>query len=213
MLPLVPAYLGMLTGLSLEREAADRRLVLLHAVLFVLGFSLLFVLWGAAATALGRLLGQHLPWIQRLGGVGLVVLGLHLLGVVRIPFLYRERSLRSESLRPGAGYLASFMAGAFFFSGWVPCVGPVLAAILMLSASSQTVGQGALLLAVYSLGLGIPFVAMALFAGYLVQWVRRFGRASRWVEVASGVMVILIGLAVFFDTLVVLSQYPSWFGI
>lgn len=210
-LPLVPAYLGMLTGLSLDGWAAGRGRLLAHAALFVLGFSFLFVLSGAAATALGRSLGRQLPWLQRLGGIALVALGLHLTGVLRLPFLLRQRSLRS-SANPGMGYVASFLTGAFLFTGWVPCVGPVLMAIYMLAGGSETVSQGVLLLGVYSAGLGLPFLLVAIFAGYAVPLIRRFSRAARWVEVASGVLVIAVGLAVFFDALVVLSRYGSLIG-
>ena len=152
-LPLVPAYLGMLTGLSLEGWASRRGHLLAHAVVFVLGFSLLFVLTGAAATALGRALSRQLPLLQRLGGIALVVLGLHLTGVIRLPFLMRERSLRGAA-NPGMGYAASFLTGMFLFTGWVPCVGPVLMAIYMLAGDETCqVWPG-----VYTAGLGVLLV-------------------------------------------------------
>lgn len=210
-LPLVPAYLAMLTGLSLEGWSGRRRQVLAHAVLFVLGFTLVFVLWGAAATVLGRLLGRYMDWLQRLGGILLILLGLHMLRAISLPFLYREQTLRS--VRSEVGYVASFLTGVFFFAGWVPCVGPVLMAILALAGNSQSVYQGMALLSVYSLGLGVPFLLLALFAGYLIPWVRRFSRAGRWVEIASGTLVIAIGVTIFFDVLVVLARYQSLFGL
>jgi len=204
----VPAYLGMLTGLNLEGLGKQRYQALAHATLFVAGFSLLFALSGAAATALGQALSRYMTWIQRLGGIFLVLMGLHLLRIVPLPFLYREQSLRS--LRPEAGYLASFLTGMVFFAGWVPCVGPVLAAILMLASSTAAVSRGTTLLLAYSLGLGLPFLIMAMFAGYLLPCLRRFNRAVRWAEVVSGILVILIGVAVFFDTLVVFSRYVTF---
>ncbi len=211
-LPLVPAYLGMLAGLSVDGWAARRGQVMVHAILFVLGFSLLFIVSGAAATALGRTLSRHLPWLQRVAGLALVVLGLHLVGLVQLPFLARTRSL-SSSAKPGAGYAASFMTGMFLFTGWVPCVGPVLMAIYMLAGGSDTLGQGVLLLGAYSLGLGIPFLLVALFASALIPRLRRFSRAARWVEIASGLLVIGVGLAVFFDALAVLARYGSFLGL
>ncbi|NLT43007.1 MAG: cytochrome C biogenesis protein [Anaerolineae bacterium] len=211
-LPLVPAYLGMLAGLGMEGWAARRGQVLLHAVLFVLGFSLLFVISGAAATALGRALSRQLPWLQRVGGLALVLLGLHLIGVVRIPFLARNRSL-SGSAKPGAGYLASFLTGMFLFAGWVPCVGPVLMSIYMLAGGSDTVGQGIGLLGAYSLGLGLPFLVVALFADWVIPRLRRLGRAARWVEILSGLLVIAVGLAIMFDALSVLARYGSFLGM
>lgn len=211
-LPLVPAYLGMLAGLTLEGWAARRWQVLLHALLFVLGFSLLFIVTGAAATALGRTLSRQLPRLQRVGGLALVVLGLHLMGVIQIPFLLRTRDL-SGAAKPGAGYLASFLTGMFLFTGWVPCVGPVLMAIYMLAGGSETLGQGVVLLAAYSAGLGLPFLLVAVFAGALIPRLRRLGRAARWVEVVSGLLVIGVGLAVFFDALAVLARYGSFLGL
>jgi len=208
-LPLVPAYLGMLTGLSLDGLAEHRSQVLTDALLFVLGFSLVFVGWGAAATAIGRLISQHMVWVQRVGGICLVLFGLHLVGALRLPILYREHSLRS--VRSRTGYLASFLTGVFFFAGWVPCVGPVLAAILMLAGKSETIWNGIGLLGAYSLGLGLPFLLMAFFAGYVLPVVPRLGRATRWIEATSGVIVMAIGIAIFFDTLVVFSRYPTWF--
>jgi len=210
-LPLIPAYLGMLTGLNLASMGKRRLEVVTHALLFVAGFSLLFVLTGAAATALGRSLSLYLPWFQRLGGAFLVLLGLHMLRVLPLPFLYGEQTLRG--LKPGAGYLASFVTGLVFFAGWVPCVGPVLAAIFMLASTTATVYRGMALLAAYSLGLGLPFLAIALFAGYLLPYLRRLGRLARWVEVASGLLVIIIGVAVFFDSLAMFARYGSLFGL
>lgn len=210
-LPLVPAYLGMLTGLNLEGWANRRYQVLAHAGLFVFGFTLLFVASGAMATAFGRLLSRNMVLLQRLGGIALVLLGLHMLRILPLPFLYREQSLRS--VRPEVGYFASFLTGVFFFSGWVPCVGPVLMAILALAGSSQTVGRGVLLLSVYSLGLGLPFVLIALFAGSLLPFLRRLSRVSRWVEIVSGILVIAIGVVIFTDSLMVLAHIGSLFGL
>lgn len=141
-----------------------------------------------------------------------MVLGLHLTGVIRLPFLMRERSLRGAA-NPGMGYAASFLTGVFLFTGWVPCVGPVLMAIYMLAGGSETVGQGVMLLGVYSAGLGVPFLLVALFAGYMIPLMRRFSRAAHWVEVGSGVLVVAVGLAVFFDALTVLARYGSFLGL
>ena len=209
-LPLVPAYLGMLTGISLD-SAQERRFGLVaRALFFVLGFSLLFVASGATATILGRLVRHNLASLRYLGGLALILLGLHLMGVLRLPFLYRERSLRG--MAPGAGYLSAFLTGVFFFAGWVPCVGPVLATILGLASGSDTVLQGVGLLAVYSAGLGIPFIAIALFADQLLPRLRRLNRATRWMEFASGLLVIGIGLAILFDKIALLARFQYGLG-
>jgi cytochrome c-type biogenesis protein len=209
-LPLVPAYLGMLTGISLESDEGHRSGLVPRALLFVLGFSLLFIASGAAATVFGQLVGRNLGLLRRLGGVALVFLGLHLTRILPLPFLYRERSLRG--IGAGQGYVAAFLTGAFFFTGWLPCVGPVLAAILVLAGGSDTVLQGVGLLALYCAGLGLPFVAIAVFADFLLPLLRRLNRATRWVEFASGLLVIAIGVAILLDKIALLARFQSVAG-
>lgn len=210
-LPLIPAYLGYLGGSTVAGVVDDKKAGVLHSLAFVAGFSLVFVTLGVSVSVLSRWLSQYLVWIQRIGGIVLIVFGLHTLGLLRIPFLYYEK--RAEMRRTGAGYLSSFLMGVIFSAGWVPCVGPILAGILLLASSTQTALQGALLLAVYSLGLGLPFVLAGLAVGSLTDWIRRAGRYMRWVSFVSGILLILIGVAIFTDTLRLLSAYGSFFNI
>ncbi|HEX6615706.1 MAG TPA: cytochrome c biogenesis protein CcdA, partial [Gemmatimonadales bacterium] len=154
-LPLVPSYIGFLTGMSLPEMSGRRRAALGHAVLFVLGFSLVFMLLGASATALGRALNYYQVWLQRIGGILIIAFGLVCLGVIKVGFLNQEHRLQMEH-KP-MGYLGSALVGMAFAAGWTPCIGPVLGGILGLAATSQDLGRGMLLLAVYSAGLAVPF--------------------------------------------------------
>ena len=212
-LPLVPAYLGLLSGQASGWGRVRSAEALAHGAAFVGGFSLVFVLWGASATAIGKAVGRQLPWLQRAGGLFLILLGLHLAGALRLPFLYRLQLPVPAAARRSGGYLSAFLAGAFVFCGWVPCVGPVLTAILFLASKAQTVAQGAFLLATYCLGLGLPFLVLAAFAGPLLQRLKRLGRAARALEVVSGLLVAGIGLAALADWFVVLARYSAWFGL
>ncbi|MFL5474540.1 MAG: cytochrome c biogenesis CcdA family protein, partial [Gemmatimonadales bacterium] len=153
-LPLVPSYLGFLTGMTLPEVEQRRRVALIHATLFVAGFSLVFILLGATATALGRTLNYYQVWVQRIGGALIVAFGLICLGVIRSPWLYQEHRLQLEH-KP-VGYLGSALVGMVFAAGWTPCIGPVLGGILSLAASAGDVHRGVLLLAVYSAGLALP---------------------------------------------------------
>lgn len=210
-LPLVPAYLGYLGGGTVAGLVADRKAGVLHSLAFVAGFSLVFVALGASVGVLSSLLSRYLVWIQRIGGVVLIVFGLHTLGLLQIQFLYADT--RAQFRRRGAGYLSSFLMGVFFSAGWAPCVGPILTAILFLASNTQTAAQGAFLLFVYALGLGLPFVLAGLAVGGLTAWIRRMGRYMQWVSWVSGVLLILIGVAIFTDTLRLLSAYGSFFNL
>jgi Cytochrome c biogenesis protein len=156
-LPLVPSYIGFLTGMSLPEVTERRRTALIHALLFVLGFSLVFVLLGASATALGRALNYYQQWLQRIGGVLIIGFGLVCLGVIKVGVLEQERRVQMEH-KP-VGYLGSILVGMAFAAGWTPCIGPVLGAILGLAATSTDLTRGTLLLAAYSAGLAVPVPA------------------------------------------------------
>ena len=190
-LPLVPSYIGFLTGMSLPEMGGRRRVALGHALLFVLGFSLVFVLLGASATALGRALNYYQVWLQRIGGVLIIGFGLVCLGVIKVGFLSQERRVQVE--RKPVGYLGSALVGMAFGAGWTPCIGPVLGAILGLAATSQNIGRGMLLLAVYSAGLAIPFLIAAVALDSFLEWFQRFRRYLPWVMRVTGVMLIFVG--------------------
>ncbi|GMV07065.1 MAG: cytochrome C biogenesis protein CcdA [Gemmatimonadota bacterium] len=199
-LPVVPSYLAFVSGLTLEElrdgtTSGARRAAVLHSLLFVLGFGAVFMTLGWAATAAGQAFARTLPWLSRLGGVALIVFGLYLAGLLRVPGLSREVRVHLAS-RP-SGWAGSFLVGVAFGAGWTPCIGPVLASILLYAGMEATQGQGVLLLATYAVGLGIPFVAAsAMFNGFLagVQQVRKWmvplGRAAGAVLVLVGALMV-----------------------
>ncbi|HEX5387907.1 MAG TPA: cytochrome c biogenesis protein CcdA [Gemmatimonadales bacterium] len=190
-LPLVPSYVGFLTGLTLPELSKRRRSALLHGLLFVAGFSLVFMLLGASATALGRALGYYQLWLQRAGGVLIILFGLVCLGVVRVPFMEQERRLQVQN-KP-LGYLGSGLIGMAFAAGWTPCIGPVLGAILGLAATQHDVRQGLVLLAVYSAGLAVPFLIAAVAVDSFLSWFQRFRRFLPWVMRTSGALLVFVG--------------------
>jgi cytochrome c-type biogenesis protein len=191
-LPLVPSYIGFLTGMSLADVSVRRRAALAHALLFVLGFSLVFILLGASATALGRALNYYQQWLQRIGGALIILFGLVCLGVIKLDFLTQERRLHVE--RKPAGFLGSAVVGMAFGAGWTPCIGPVLGAILGLAATSTDVTRGMLLLAVYSAGLAVPFLIAAVAVESFLGWFQRFRRYLPWVMRASGALLVFVGV-------------------
>ena len=191
-LPLVPSYVGFLTGMTLPELSDRRRVAAIHALLFVVGFSLVFVLLGASATALGGTLKYYQTWITRIGGVLVILFGLLCLGLVRVGALEQERRLQFQH-KP-LGYLGSVLVGIAFGAGWTPCIGPVLGAILSLAATSDSVSRGVLLLGVYSAGLAVPFLLAAIAVESFLDWFQRFRRFLPWVMRVSGALLIFVGL-------------------
>lgn len=191
-LPLVPSYLGFLTGLTLPEISGRRRIALLHATLFVAGFSLVFILLGATATALSRTLNHYQLWLQRAGGVLIILFGVVLLGVIRIPAFEQERRLHLE--RKPVGFLGSGLVGMAFAAGWTPCIGPVLGGILGLAAAQDSLRSGVGLLAVYSLGLAVPFLLAAVAVDAFLAWFQRFRRYLPWVQRLSGALLVFVGI-------------------
>lgn len=193
-LPLVPSYLSFVTGMSLEdlQGGVDRRATFMHSLLFVLGFSIIFIALGASASFLGSFLYNYKVWIARVGGAVIIVLGLHLTGVFKIAPLLRERRVHVND-KP-AGYLGTIGVGAAFGAGWTPCIGPILGSILGLASTQDTVWAGVSLLSVYSLGLAIPFLISALALDLFLSAFSRFRRFLPAVEKGAGVMLIILGL-------------------
>lgn len=191
-LPLVPSYVGFLTGMSLPELTSRRRLALAHAVCFVLGFSLIFILLGASATALGRALKYYQVWLTRAGGVLIIAFGLYCLGVIRIGALQMERRVQLQD-KP-VGFLGSALVGMAFGAGWTPCIGPILGAILGLATAESDVSRGMLLLAAYSAGLAVPFLLAALAVDSFLEWFQRFRKYIPWVMRVSGVLLIAVGV-------------------
>ncbi len=197
-LPLVPPYLSYMAGISFEQMQAEQRpravmqRVLLSAVLFVLGFSTVFVLLGATASLLGQLLRSYLEWITLFAGITIIMMGLHFLGVFRIFFLYRE--WRPRVNKP-AGFGGSYIMGLAFACGWTPCIGPVLGVILAKAAGENTAWQGAGLLGIYSLGLGVPFILTALLTRPLTSFMNRIKARLDVIEKLMGILLVLTGIA------------------
>lgn len=209
-LPIVPGYLSFITGMGLDQLTQEKerakvlRTAFLNSVIFVIGFSIVFVLLGASATAVGQLLQQYSNIISKIAGVVLVAFGLHMIGVVKIPFLLYEKRIHQKGSR--VGVFRSFLAGLFFAFGWSPCVGPILAGILALAASSETVQQGMTLLGVYSIGLGVPFILSAVFLNSFFVTFSKIRAHLRKVEVTGGVILVTLGGLIFFDKLGLVSQ-------
>jgi cytochrome c-type biogenesis protein len=191
-LPLVPSYIGFLTGMTGPAVERQRGLMLGHALLFVVGFSLVFIVLGAGATALGRALNYYQVWVQRVGGVLIILFGLLCLGVLNPGSLAQER--RFQLSRKPVGYLGSALVGMAFAAGWTPCIGPVLGGILGLAATSADVTRGMVLLGAYSAGLGIPFLLAALAMDRFLKWFQRFRRFLPWTMRASGLLLVGVGI-------------------
>lgn len=210
-LPLVPSYLSFVTGMSLEdlQQGFDRRRVLVHSGLFVAGFTLIFVLLGASASFLGGFLRYNSDWIARIGGAVIVVFGLHLMGVLRLAPLMREKRVHLSD-KP-VGYLGTLLVGVAFGAGWTPCIGPVLGAILTMAASQEQLLQGVWLLFVYSMGLAIPFVLSALALERFLAAFSRFRRLLPAVQVASGALLVVLGLLLVTGSFVLLAAWLNRF--
>ena len=204
-LPLIPSYVGFLTGLTLEELEVRRGTALAHALWFVAGFSLIFIALGATASALGVLLLRSQVWIGRIGGGVVILFGLYLLGVVRPGLLMRERKV--QLARKPLGYLGSAFVGITFGAAWTPCIGPILGAILTLAAAQASVGHGAALLTAYSAGLALPFVVTALALDRFLAWFQRFRPYLAWVERSAGVLLILLGLLLVTDRFTLLAGW------
>jgi cytochrome c-type biogenesis protein len=239
-LPLVPAYLAHLTGTTatLDPGRSDRRETVTHAASFVLGFTLVFTFIGASVGLLGAIVSadssyavrDHLSLLAKIGGVFLIIMGLNLIGIIKIPFLYRTYTLETATATvpagvsggtsatmamtrggpwAGLGYAKSVGVGAAFAVGWTPCIGPVLGAILTLSATTASVAKGTYLLLVYSLGLGVPFIMVAFAVPPATRFLRRIRGIMPVVEITTGVLVVFVGMLLFFNELAIFNTYFS----
>jgi len=217
-LPLFPSYVSFITGMSVSDLTADltgaaRRRVLLHAVAFVLGFSLVFVGLGASFSAAGQFLLDYRDLIRRVGGALIVVFGLYIAGVLRVGMFGRTAQLQIRE-KP-AGYLGSLAVGITFAIGWTPCVGPILGAILSLAGTAETVQRGIGLLVAYSAGLGVPFLLSAIALGSFLRFFKRYRPFIPVMERAAGVLLVVVGVLVFTNYYVVLNSWaisltPEW---
>jgi cytochrome c-type biogenesis protein len=204
-LPLVPSYVTFITGLSLEDVQRTRRTALVHALLFILGFTLIFLALGAGATALGSVLRAYRDWISRIGGVLVIIFGLDLLGVFDLAAFSRERRVHLAD-KP-VGYLGTVLVGITFGAGWTPCIGPILGSILTYTASSADLGRGLQLLTAYSLGLAVPFLLSAVLVQQFLELFTRIKRQLVWITRFSGALMIVVGLLMVTNYFTVLASY------
>jgi cytochrome c-type biogenesis protein len=212
-LPLVPIYLAQLVGQSVYQSTGEqdqqyqptRLNTFLHSVAFVLGFTLTFVALGATASTLGSFLRAYQFQLREIGGILLVLIGLHLVGILKLPFLYWQKRFEFHPAR--RSYPASLLIGIIFAIGWTPCVGLILGSILGLAANAATLSQGVLLLLAYSLGLGVPFLLLGLGLDRMSKVLKRLKPYLGKIEVGTGVVMILAGIIIFFNLLPYLNQY------
>ena len=214
-LPLAPSYVTFVTGMSLDElsegnRTGARRQAALHAALFILGFTLVFMALGATATLFGAALRRLLPALQQVGGVVIILFGLYLVGVLRPRFLMRER--RVQLARKPTGRAGSVLVGMAFGAGWTPCVGPVLASILLYAGMQGSMGEGMLLLLVYALGLGIPFFAAAVAFNWFLAGTRLLRRRLAVIEKVAGALLIVVGVLLASGRFTIMSNYLAGFG-
>jgi cytochrome c-type biogenesis protein len=212
-LPLIPGYLSFVSGVKLDENrrttavahSGTKRRALLMSLAFVLGFSIVFISLGASATALGSLLMDHLALLGKIAGVIIIIFGLHMMGVLKIGWLYNEK--RVQTNKKPAGFFGAVLVGIAFAFGWTPCIGPILSAILFVAAAQETVGEGVQLLAVYSAGLGVPFIATSLAINQFLAASARIRKHYHTIEVVSGVLMIVVGILIFTNKFTIIAQF------
>lgn len=216
-LPLVPSYISYITGLSIEQltDAGTRSrfkaAIVVNALLFIAGFSVVFIAFGASASFIGQLLITYQDHIRRIGGILIVVFGLYLLGVLNINFLQMEHRFQFRN-RP-VGYLGSFLIGIAFAAGWTPCVGPVLGTILLYASTTDSLMSGVMLLASYSMGLGLPLFLTALGVDRFLSYFKQ-ARAYLWgVSTISGVLLVVVGVLIYANSLTMVTSFLERYGI
>jgi cytochrome c-type biogenesis protein len=207
-LSLVPVYIGYLGGRAAGGESTgqNRWITFTHGLAFVLGFSLVFILFNIIAGALGGLFFNLRTWLAKIGGVVVIIFGLHMIGVFRIPFLEYDVRIHSQT-DPRWGYLSSFLMGIFFSAGWSPCVGPILGAIMTFALNGGSVLRGTMLGAVYSAGLAIPFLLAALGIGWVTTLLHRYSKIMRIAEIVMGTILIVSGILLFLGSFSILASY------
>jgi cytochrome c-type biogenesis protein len=210
-LPLIPSYITYITGVSFKdlSDAETRRKLrwatACHSLLFIMGFSTVFILMGASATYLGQLLTRYQYWIMKAGGVLIIILGIYFTGLINLPFLQMER--RFELRKKPLGYVGSFLVGIIFAAGWTPCVGPILSTILLYASTSKSFTTGVVLLAFYSMGLGVPFFLSSLAINSFLSAFERIKRYMRVITIVSGLFLIGMGILLLTDTFQEINTY------
>jgi len=210
---LVPAYVGYLGGRAAGTGGQPNRwLTFSHGVAFVLGFSVVFISLGVAASFAGGLLYYLRYWLAKIGGIVVVIFGLHMIGVFHIPFLSYDTRVQ-QATDPKLGYLSSALMGVFFSAGWSPCVGPVLGAILTLAVNGGSVSHGATLLTFYSAGLAIPFLFAALGIGWVTTTLKKYNKAMRYVEIGMGMVLVIVGVMLFTGFFELIARQGQFFWV
>jgi len=210
-LPLIPSYITYITGISfsdLKEEHTSKKVrtkTIVHSLLFIAGFTFVFMALGASATYIGSFLQERMDLIRKIGGLLIVVFGIHVTGLVNLSVLLGDRRIRLN--KKPAGYAGSVLVGIAFAAGWTPCIGPILASILMIAATEEKVYQGMLLLFSYSLGLGTPFFISSLAMHKFLVLFNRFKKLIRIFELGTGLFLIIVGVLVFTNSLTAISQY------
>jgi len=208
-LPLVPSYVTFITGMTLEDLQHTRRETLLHAILFVCGFSLIFLALGAGATVFGQIMLRYRDWISRIGGVLIIVFGLHMLGAFNVGFLARDTRLHLAN-KP-IGYLGTLVVGIAFGAGWSPCIGPILGAIITMAANEADLQRGLVLLAAYSAGLAVPFLLAAVMVERFLKVFAKVRHQMVWVNRIAGAMLILVGVLMVSNRFTMLATWLQAF--
>lgn len=209
MLPLIPSYVTFVTGVSLDDVGTVKRSALVHALLFVAGFTLIFLLLGATATLLGRALLVYRIWISRIGGVLIILFGLYMMGALNIGIFARERRVHLAT-KP-VGYMGSVLVGIAFGAGWTPCIGPILGTILLYTSTQADLGHGMSLLGAYSLGLAVPFLVAALAMRHFLGFFARFRHRMMLFTRVAGVFTVILGLLLVTNYFTILASYLQGF--
>lgn len=212
-LPLVPGYLGFISGVSLqdlkdpEKASSARKKIFMNGLLFILGFSLVFIVLGTLAGFAGRALVPYRLWLGRIGGIFVIIFGLFMINVLKIPFLTKERQFKLPAFFQRGKPVNSLIFGSAFAFGWTPCVGPILGSILLLASTTTTVIQGAVLLAVFSLGLAVPFLLIALGIGHAAQYIGKISKYLNAVSFIGGLFIIFLGILLVTDNMAILISW------
>ncbi len=216
-LPLLPSYVSFITGLSMDEltKGGDRArvkgIIIRNSLIFIAGFSFVFILLGASATLIGQILITYQALIRKVGGTIVVLLGFYIMGLLRMDLLSSEKKIHLEG-RP-AGYMGSFLVGITFAAGWTPCVGPILGGILLYAGTSGSVMSGISLLSAYSIGLGLPLFITSLGVNTFITYFKKINKYIRFVSLTSGLFLILVGVMIFTDSFTLITAFLSKYGI
>jgi cytochrome c-type biogenesis protein len=212
-LPMIPAYISYLTGSSIKelRVEKTKPSTIYKSIGFVIGFSIVFILLGLSVTSLGKVLFTHKELFRKIGGILIILFGIHTMGILKISFLYREK--RFMKIDKFHGAFSSVFLGMAFAAGWTPCIGPILSSILIYATSTDSIGKGMLLLAMYSLGMAVPFLFTAIAIGKISKHLNKITNYLPIISILSGTLLIIMGLLVYTNKLAMLSQYFSFINV